>query len=50
MPILALALKLWRNRPRGNNVPYVPAWRFEGDIEDTAALRGWLLERAGTLP
>jgi hypothetical protein len=42
---LGLAVKVYRNRPRGNNQPYVPRpeHRFGGDIRDTAALERWIL-------
>lgn len=39
---VVVPLKVYRNRPRGHNVPYVPAQRFEGDISDTAALERWV--------
>jgi hypothetical protein len=42
---LGLAVKVYRNRPRGNNQPYVPRpeHRFTDDIRDTAALERWIL-------
>jgi len=35
--------KVYRNRPRGNNQPYVPHDVWTGDIGDTAALQRWIL-------
>jgi hypothetical protein len=34
--------KVYRNRPRGNNEPYIPQAKFEGDMNDTAALESWI--------
>ena len=42
---LNLPVKVFRNRPRGHNEAYVPAMRYEGDINDTAAVEKWLLDR-----
>jgi hypothetical protein len=41
---LGLGVKVYRNRPRGNNQPYVPKreHRFSGDMRDTAALERWI--------
>lgn len=40
---LYLPMKVYRGRShRGNNVPYRPAHRFDGDMGDDAALRGWI--------
>jgi hypothetical protein len=36
------AMKVYRNRSRGHNEPYVPAHRFGGDLADTEALRRWV--------
>ncbi len=33
-----------RARSRQPNVPYTPAFRFDGDIGDTAALEAWILD------
>ncbi len=38
--------KLWRNRPRGHNVAYIPKYRWEGAIGDTEALQKWIIEIA----
>jgi hypothetical protein len=38
-----LPMKVWRNRPRGNE-PYIPKHRFPGEIADTAALESWIRE------
>jgi hypothetical protein len=40
---LGFATKVYRNRPRGNNQPYVPRHRFAGDMRDTPALERWIL-------
>ncbi|WP_395613253.1 hypothetical protein [Allosphingosinicella sp.] len=34
--------KVFRGRPRGDNVPVVPVHPFMGDIADTAALERWI--------
>ncbi len=39
---LAFATRVYRNRPRGNNQPYVPHHVWRGDIADTAALERWI--------
>ncbi|RZJ04372.1 MAG: peptidase S41 [Brevundimonas sp.] len=39
---VAIPMKVWRGRSRGNNEPQRPAHVFEGDIRDTAALRAWV--------
>jgi hypothetical protein len=39
---LILPIKVYRNRPRGHNVPYVPQARFEGFMGDTEALERWV--------
>lgn len=44
---LYFPFKIWRERQRGNNEPYVPDEVFPGDIGDTAAVRKWVLERMG---
>jgi hypothetical protein len=45
---LGFAVKVYRNRPRGNNQPYVPHHRFAGDISDTPALERWIQQLAST--
>lgn len=40
---LAFAMKVYRNRPRGNNQPYVPHHIWKGNIADTTALERWIL-------
>lgn len=40
-----LPLKVWRNRARGNNQAYEPKFVYDGDINDTAAVQRWALER-----
>ena len=40
------SMKVWRNRPRRNNEPYVPTLVYEGLNWDTAALQDWLLRLA----
>jgi Peptidase family S41 len=39
---LALAMKVYRGRPRGNNVPLHPTFVFPGEVSDTAALEKWI--------
>ena len=46
---LRLAIKVYRNRLRGNNAPYVPNMRFHGELSDTPAVEKWVLHLA-TLP
>lgn len=36
------AMKVYRNRSRGHNEPYVPAHRYDGDLGDTEAVRRWV--------
>ena len=36
-------IKVYRNRPRGHNVPYVPDVRYHGDLNDTLALQKFVL-------
>jgi hypothetical protein len=40
---LGVPIKVYRNRPRGHNVPYLPRHRYDGDLGDTPALEKWLL-------
>jgi len=35
-------MKVWRNRPRGNNQPYIPKYRYIGDINDTPLVMQWV--------
>ncbi|OWQ48856.1 hypothetical protein CDL60_02915 [Roseateles noduli] len=39
---LALPLKVWHGRPRGDNEPLVPRFPYAGDIGDTAAVQVWV--------
>lgn len=39
---LAIAMKVYRGRPRGSNVPLVPRYAYSGDLADTAALERWI--------
>ncbi len=39
---LVLPVKVYRDRPRGHNVPYVPKVRYDGEPGDTAAVRRWI--------
>lgn len=39
---IALPMKVYRDRKRGNNQAYVPSVPFEGDITDTAGLQAWV--------
>jgi len=43
-------MKVYRGRPRGHNQSYVPAWPWDGPMNDTAALERWLAEKAGEPP
>ena len=42
---LGFAQKVYRGRPRGENLPYAPkpGHRYEADIRDTPALERWIL-------
>jgi peptidase S41-like protein len=40
---LGFPVKVYRNRPRGHNEPYVPAVIYPGDINDTDAAEKWIL-------
>jgi len=44
-------MKVYRGRKRGSNVPHVPAFRYPGDMRDTAALERWIaaLPRGGEI-
>lgn len=39
---IAIPMKVYRGRPRGNNEPQRPAHAFEGDMSDDAALLTWI--------
>jgi hypothetical protein len=39
---LAIPMKVWRGRQRGNNEPQRPAHIYEGDMSDDAALAVWV--------
>ncbi|MDB5366903.1 MAG: hypothetical protein JWM77_2830 [Rhodospirillales bacterium] len=39
---LILPNKIWPDRPRRSNVPYVPAQRWTGDPNDQAGLQRWI--------
>lgn len=39
---VSMPRKVFRGRPRGDNVPVVPVHAFAGDIADTAALERWI--------
>lgn len=45
---VSCAMKVYRNRSRGHNEPYVPAHRFDGDMTDTEALQEWVRTLAST--
>ena len=40
---LVLPLKVWRNRLRGNNQPWVPDVAFDGNLGDDEAVRKWVV-------
>jgi hypothetical protein len=35
-------MKVYRGRPRGSNVPQMPAHRYTGDMRDTVAVERWI--------
>lgn len=39
---IAVPMKVWRGRQRGNNEPQRPAHLFDGDMTNTAALQAWI--------
>lgn len=39
---LEMPMKVYRNRARGNNVPWTPTYPYGGDMRDTSALRTWV--------
>ena len=39
---IAIPMKVYRGRPRGNNVPWTPRYRFPGEMDDGAALQAWI--------
>lgn len=39
---LAIPMKVWRGRQRGNNEPQRPVHAFDGAMGDTPALRAWI--------
>lgn len=43
---IALPMKVYRGRARGNNEPQRPDRLFEGDMTDDAALRAWIADLA----
>jgi hypothetical protein len=48
--MLIIPLKVWRNRPRGNNEPLTPDYAFDGDIDDDAAVRRWVMSIVDNAP
>ena len=44
---LSFALKVYRNRKRANNEPYIPKHVWDGDMWDTKKLRAWIKALAG---
>jgi hypothetical protein len=40
---LAFSTKVYRDRPRGNNQPYIPHHRWNGSMADTPALEKWVM-------
>ena len=42
---ISYPMKVYRNRRRGNNEAYVPAVAYPGNLDDTAALKAWVLGR-----
>jgi len=43
---LTFAMKVYRNRARGNNVPYTVKHKWRGEISDTVGLENWIIELA----
>ena len=41
---VTVPMKVYRDRPRGSNVPYRPHVAFPGDLADTGALETWILQ------
>jgi hypothetical protein len=39
---LNAAMKVYRGRTRGNNVPLLPKYPYDGDLTDTATLERWI--------
>lgn len=39
---IAIPMKVWRGRQRGNNEPQRPVHLFDGDLTDTAAVQAWI--------
>lgn len=39
---MAIPMKVWRGRARGNNEPQRPAYVYDGDLSDDAALAVWV--------
>ncbi|MDQ8028589.1 MAG: S41 family peptidase [Brevundimonas sp.] len=39
---IAIPMKVWRGRQRGNNEPQLPVHAFGGDMTDTAAVQAWI--------
>lgn len=45
---LAIPMKVWRGRQRGNNEPQRPSHFFDGDMTDTAAVQAWIRTLPGS--
>ena len=45
---LAIPMKVWRGRQRGNNEPQRPSHVFDGDMTDTAAVQAWIRTLPGS--
>lgn len=39
---IAIPMKVWRGRARGNNEPQRPTFTYDGDLTDDAALAAWV--------
>jgi hypothetical protein len=50
MSSLWFPMKVFRDRPRGWNVPQTPAFSFEGDMTDTDAIDRWLMRDISARP
>ena len=42
--VLGFSMKVYRDRVRGHNESYVPAYRWSGDMADQEGLERWLLD------
>lgn len=43
---LGFPIKVYRNRPRGHNVPHTPDIQYKGNLQDTAELQSFILTQS----